>query len=390
MVSIAPARRAARRIDMPSRRDILIGAIVLVAAFAAALLWMRRPAPAPSTPAPAAVAVAPAPPADATATPFREHPRRLEPRREPSNVERASRLRRRARFPPSSRPIEDGLDPVAQNRTAEVARSGPPDEAGPHLVTFPTSTTFQAPAAITVYAQVVKHDAAARTEDGDPQEVRLAAAGIRGEVQNADGEAVAALVFGDDGQDGDAEAGDRFYTATLVPDPDRPEAFRGRFAAVVTAETTDGDTLVATTGFLYATPTAHLTGQYRDAVVDGHLQIEAEVAVVEPSDIRLEGTLASPAAVMLGYARTEVPLAPGTHWIPLTFWGLILREQNVDGPYTLFSVTLATLDEDGAQPSDVVGNAYRTAPHRAADFSDQPFNDPALLEAAERLEAGGG
>jgi hypothetical protein len=37
----------------------------------------------------------------------------------------------------------------------------------------------------------------------------------------------------------------------------------------------------------------------------------------------------------------------------------------------------------------VVENAYSTAPYRAADFSDRPYDDPNLLDAAARLERGG-
>jgi hypothetical protein len=90
---------------------------------------------------------------------------------------------------------------------------------------------------------------------------------------------------------------------------------------------------------------------------------------------------------MLGFARKRVALAAGTAWIPLTFWGLILREHEVDGPYNLFSVTLTTLGDRGEQGSDVVGNAHNTAPYRVTDFTDLPYNDPDLLEKAARLDA---
>jgi hypothetical protein len=118
------------------------------------------------------------------------------------------------------------------------------------------------------------------------------------------------------------------------------------------------------------------------------LQIEAEADVTAPGDYEIEGTLATSAsAEMVGVARARVTLGEGKAWIPLTFWGLILREKNLDGPYNLFSVTLTTLTDYGPQGSDVVGNAHHTAAYRASEFSDLPYNDPELLEKAAQLEA---
>jgi len=378
---------------MPSRRDIAIGMVVVLVAFAAALSWLRRP-PAPPAPEPRAVAVAVAPAPEATeaqeAPPAPEPRRELKPRREPSNVERVERLRRRAMFPPDSRAIDDGLDPIAGKRIGEIGRSGEPDEPGQHLVVQTTDSSYQAPGTVLIRARVVELDDSGREYDGDIPELAQEIQAMSGEILDDEGEAVVALTFSDDGQDGDGLAGDRDYTATLTPDPDRPEEFQGRYTIEVSAETVTGEILVATTNFFYSTPGAHLTGQYRDAIVDGHLQIEAEVAVETAGEFKIEATITSPSAVMLGHTRTTVNLEPGTSWVPMRLWGLILREQNVDGPYTLFSVTLSEIQGDVSLPSDVVGSPYSTAAHKASDFSDRTFDDPRLLEAAARLESAGG
>ncbi len=377
-------------ISMPSRRDIAIGTIVLLVAFAAALLWLRRPS-TPPAPAPREVAQAPvAEETDAPAAPTREPRRELKPRREPSNVERAERLRRRAKFPPDSRAIDDGLDPIAGKRVGEIGRSGEPDEPGQHLVVQTTDSSYQAPGEVLIRARVVELDRSGREYDGDIPELSQEIRALSGEILDDEGEAVVALTFADDGQNGDGLADDRDYTATLTPDPDRPEEFQGRYTIEVSAETMTGEILVATTSFFYSTPGAHLTGQYRDAIVDGHLQIEAEVEVETAGEFRIEATLSSDAAIMLGHARTTVTLEPGTSWVPMRFWGLILREQQVDGPYMLFSVTLSELQGDVTLPSDVVGSPYSTAAHKAADFTDRTYDDPELLEAAKRLESAGG
>lgn len=378
---------------MPSRRDLLIGAIVLIAAFAAARAWLGRapePAPAPR------IGVAPddgpgidddeeRPSAEAlrNAAVRREQAQQI---RENKNAAKAAQYRRRALFPPTSGPIEDGLDPVQGSRIPEMARSGDPDDPGPALITFPATTAFEAPQEAVLYAEVVEREERQPGQRGDLQEIRIDPAAITGVVRDPSGAVAATLAFADGGRNGDAEAGDRLFTATFAPDPERAAEVEGAFVVDVTAQTTGGDQLVATTGFAYAVPSARLTGRYRDAVVDGHLRIEAEVEVDEPGEYELQGTLASADAVMLASARHRATLEAGKAWVPLTFWGLILREHGVDGPYNLFSVSIATLREGGAAAGDVVGNAHNTAPYRVTEFSDLPFNDPELLERAARLE----
>ncbi len=53
----------------------------------------------------------------------------------------------------------------------------------------------------------------------------------------------------------------------------------------------------------------------------------------------------------------------------------------------LRSVALSTTGEMPNQKNDVAVNAHTTAAYRADQFSDQPFNDPDLVDTATRLEA---
>src|SRR6185369_16292995 len=147
-----------------------------------------------------------------------------------------------------------------------------------------------------------------------------------------------------------------------TPDPDRPKDFRGQYQAIVQAESEKGDTLTAATSFVYSVQIAHLTGHYRDSIVDGNLQIEVEVAGEDAGRVRVEGTLVTTVdAKMLGYAYADANVAPNaTTWIPLTYYGLIFHDMKAPGPYSLFSTMLSTLDSDVAQESDVVPNAHTT------------------------------
>lgn len=373
---------------MPSRRHATIAVLALVAGAVAGFLWWRR-APAARAPEPERLLAAAPPSRELAAPAASPSPRRYTVRTESTVADlgaeapglgslgaaTAAEYRQRARFPRSSQPIDDGLDPIARDREVTRDRSLGPEGRDPTLVTYPARAGFEAPSPVILYAYLVE------------DERKVDARTIRGEVRNQDGQVLAALAFRDDGEDGDAEANDLVFTARLAPPRAQARAFKGAQLVEVRAEPLNGGERVAVTGFLYSIPLAHLTGRYRDDLTEGHLRIAAEVTVDEPGRFHLEATLAAPDGTPLAWAQNALELAPGTAWIPLTYWGLILRERGVDGPYVLRSVALSTTGEMPNQMNDVAENAYTTAAYRAAQFSDQPFGDPELLEAAERLEA---
>jgi len=363
---------------------------VLLAGLAAGFLAFRRPPAAPVAVV-AVAAPAPTPAGTAVPTPSPERvavqgataaspatvPATAAPTPEPASVGRttAEDYRRRARFPPSSQPVDDGVDPIMRDREVTKERSLGPEGEHPTLVVYPARTSFEAPQPVVLHAYLVDDDR------------RVPASEIVGEVRDQEGRALAGVLFTDDGLGGDAEADDLLFTAVLAPAPDDVRALKGSQLVLVRAETFTSEIRVATTGFLYSVPLGRLTGRYRDALVDGNLVVSAEVAALEPSPFHLEATLATAGGTLLGWAQSSVVLDEGTAWIPLTYWGLIFHEARVDGPYVLRSVALSTTGEMPNQKNDVAENAHATRPYPFTAFSDRPFDDPDLLDAARRLEA---
>jgi hypothetical protein len=252
-----------------------------------------------------------------------------------------------------------------------------PEGSDPTLVVWPDRTGFEAPSPIVLYAYLV-HD----ERKVDPKE-------IRGQIRTQQGGVLVTLDFHDDGSNGDAQANDRLYTAVVAPGRERAVEFKGAQLVEVRAETANGEERVATTGFLYSIPLAHLTGRYRDEIVDGNLVVSAEVRVDAAGRFHLEATLAEPDGTPLGWAQNAQVLEPGTAWIPLTYWGLMFRERGANGPYLLASVALSTTGEMPNQKNDVVWSAHMTKPYDVTLFSDRTFDDPDLLDAAARLQADG-
>ena len=383
-----------------SRRPLLI--IVVLLALAGALFAIfggRAPAPPPPPPPPKATAT-PEPEVEVKPSPgpAREIVR-TETYFEPLDdgkitaeqaAAAAAKYRKAARFPRSSRPLDDGLDPIATSRAPKVDFEGDAKHPEPRLLAYPSITSFESPGDVVIYAEVVElRMAEAYDEDGKRgrerlQQFRTGARAMRGVLQTLDGVTVGPLAFHDDGSHGDATGADDLWTATFTPDPDRPNDFRGQYQAVVQAESLKGDTLDATTTFVYSVQIAHLTGRYRDAIVDGNLQIEAELEVEEAGQFRVEATLVTTSnAKMIGYAHAEADLQPGTHWVPLVYYGLIFHDMKAPGPYSLFSVMLSTLGGPVPQESDVVPNAHTTKAYAIDDFGNEPFNDPELMQRAD-------
>ncbi len=374
---------------MPSFRRHLLPSVALLIAFALGF-WSLRGTPAspppsapPIVPAAAATPAVLAAPPSASPSPLRRTvrtetevaPAGMLPEVGSISASTARDYRHRARFPRSSQPIEDGVDPVARDREVTRGKSVGPEGTDPTLVVWPERTGFEAPDAIVIFAYLIRDE-----RKVDPKT-------LRGEIRTQQGGVLAALDFRDDGTGGDATANDLVYTAVVAPGPERAADFKGAQLVEAEAEIANGETRVATTGFLYSVPLAHLTGRYRDEIVDGSLVVSAELAVHAAGRFHLEATLAETDGTPLGWAQSAQVLEAGTAWMPLTYWGLMFRERGVPGPYVLATVALSTTGEMPNQKNDVVVNAHRTQAYDVASFSERRYDDPDLMDAAARLEA---
>jgi hypothetical protein len=210
---------------------------------------------------------------------------------------------------------------------------------------------------------------------------------VRGTVVTEALESLGEIVYRDDGLDGDAVAGDLVYTALFAPSPEAVPALSRSYLVQVRAVTAPDEERLAASSFLYSNPHAFLTGHYVDALHDGSLAIDAELEVLAAGRFHLQATLYSADGThKLLWAQSAAVLEPGRQWMRLSFYGLGLREGGVDGPYLLRYVALSTTTDMPNAKNRVAENAHLTARYAATAFTDQPFNDPELLEAARRAE----
>jgi len=287
----------------------------------------------------------------------------------------AADYRRRARHPRSSQPLDDGPDPLERDREVTPITARGPNGEDPTLTVYPLATGFEDPEPAVLHAHL--------TAGGR----RVGARAIHGTVVTEALEPIGEIAFRDDGSGGDATANDRVYTAVFVPGPEAVPALSRSFMVQVVATTRADDERRAATSFLYSHPHAQLTGNYRDAVVNGSLEIGVEVEVATAGRFHLEATLYDAAGSRkIAWAQAADALEPGRHWMALPFYGLILRERGVAGPYLLRWVALSTTTRMPNAKNRLSEARHLTAPYDLARFTDRPFDDPALLDASERLE----
>jgi len=310
--------------------------------------------------------VSPTPPSDDAAK---------TPRVASLGLQAAEEYRKQAQYPPWSHPLADGEDPILRDREVSPITAAGPNGEEPVLTVFPDQVSFEAPDAVTLYAFLTVGDE------------RVPAEEITAVVVAEDQRPVWTLGYRDDGEGGDAAAGDLIYTGRFEPGPDFYPDLAGSFLVRVRAITTDQRERIAATGFLYSNPYAQLTGRYRDAIVGGSLVIEAEVAVLRPGRFHLEATLYSEDGRRgIAEAQTAAEFPVGVQWMRLTFFGRILAQSGIDGPYLLRFVALSTTTQMPNAKNRLAEKAYVTGPYRASQFSDAPFNDPDLLDAANNLQ----
>ena len=286
--------------------------------------------------------------------------------------ETAKEYLEQARYPKSSRALKQGeADPVrAKRQVNRVSRRGP-DATEPTLSVWAAKVSFEKGQPVDLFATLETRGKA------------LSAAGVAqvtGEIVDDSGAILTQIAYHDDGHG--------VWSARLSPEGlgGGGRALAASYMVRVRARLASGDLREAAGGFLYSDPAAHLTGHYRDFVRDGDLVIAAEVEVAEAGRFHLAGTLYTQAGEPLGTAQAASQLEPGRRWIELPFYGLMFHDRGVAGPYKLGTLALATTNRMPNALNDLVTDAYVTKSYRLQQMRDVPFERPALIEAAKRLE----
>jgi hypothetical protein len=131
---------------------------------------------------------------------------------------------------------------------------------------------------------------------------------------------------------------------------------------------------------------ARVTGDFRDSVREGSLLVEVGVDVFEPGFFRFDANLYDRAGEPVAFSVFKGMLAPGEQWIPLEFFGKILRDESALGPYSVEQIRgYRFLEGQTPDRERLVDDpvTHRTLAYDLALFSDEEYTS----EHKERMIA---
>ena len=104
----------------------------------------------------------------------------------------------------------------------------------------------------------------------------------------------------------------------------------------------DHKNLSESVSFTVSPPVIRLTGEHRDTLTsNGDLRVDIEIETTESARYYIRASLYSSTNDPIGSAEYSEQLPPGKHWIPLTYFGLMVHDAGEPGPYLLKYVELA-------------------------------------------------
>ncbi len=124
--------------------------------------------------------------------------------------------------------------------------------------------------------------------------------------------------------------------------------------------------------FTLSEPNLSLSGEFRDKLVDGDLVIETQVDVKEKGRFYLQASLYSEVDTPVGNTQTSVELEPGKHWVNLTFNGIMIRDAEEAGTFTLKNISLAKVALP-IQRAPLIVEGFTTKAYDMEQFRQAPF-----------------
>jgi hypothetical protein len=264
-------------------------------------------------------------------------------------------------FPPGSQPLTEGTDPALS-----VAEDNPVDaESGIHVVFGPRRDVVHPPDPIVL--DLVVYD-----RDGHALPIGNPRAYFRGERDTEATGTGAHVAFTD--------AGKHQYVATFAPTPaEQKSIMRFRTFVEVAFDAPDklGERHYSASVQYTPSPHAVLDGEWRDAMDNGALVVQAGVEAAQPGQYKVIASLYA-GDTAIAFAQNSAPLPAGRGFVPLTFFGKILYDKALPGPYEVrFAMLFEEFPAEGIYwPGATVDHAYRTGPYAASDFSPQPYMEP--------------
>jgi hypothetical protein len=218
-----------------------------------------------------------------------------------------------------------------------------------------------------------------------PLPVRVTRAAVSVTSGPSGGEAFE-VTFHDDGVDGDAKAQDGVLTTRFVPSA-RSELSHATTARIDAYVEINGDPRHLVRDFVFAPrPVLEVHGIH-DQLRDGSLVVTLDCEVFEDGVYTFYANLLAQDGSPIAMTKLSFPLKAGKRTAELTFFGKVIYDHDVDGPYIVRDIHgLKRAEND---ETDVWWNhpaAYTTRPYKAHELSDDEWNDPERTERLQNFE----
>jgi len=173
-----------------------------------------------------------------------------------------------------------------------------------------------------------------------------------------------------DFQDPDQDA---IYELSFIADEmNEHELLAGIYKVLIVS---DASKLLDSVAFVLADPEAKFTGNYRDTLTpEGDLMVEAEVEVTIADRFYFQASLYTELGDPIGGNQMTMNLNKGKAWVPFKFYGLMMRDSNVDGPYLLKNIALARVTMP-MQRAPLIHPGYFTEHYTLSKFSNVRYEE---------------
>ena len=215
----------------------------------------------------------------------------------------------------------------------------------------------------------------------------------------------------DDGTNGDPNAGDGIHTFSFSP----KKQDWGDIHVTINFAVLDGNrsTELSLSTHFFSSPVApaRFTGRFNETYRDGSLFISAELEVMKPGNYTIEANLFGDEQP-IAYAREDAKLDPGLQFVELEFFGKVLHDREIDGPFELKDLR-GYLNTDVIQPEILAQSpaeverflknvredrpkrmlipysaaSHETRKYAASEFPDDPYDSPEKRERLRQLSS---
>jgi len=172
--------------------------------------------------------------------------------------------------------------------------------------------------------------------------------------------------------------GDSIYELSFIADQvNKKDLLAGIYKVLIVSDTSE---LIDSVAFVLADPEATFTGNYRDSITsEGNLLVEAEVNVTSKDRFYFQASLYTELGDPVGGTQLSQNLEEGKNWVPLNFYGLMIHDSKVAGPYVLKNISLARVTMP-MQRAPLINPNYFTEPYELSQFSQRKFDDVVALK----------